>query len=76
MNMKNIFGVVTDAVTGLAGVLAGFVSLGVLSVIVFGAGTLGINVIGNISNIVSSFLGGGLTGLLTLIVLCGLWSDK
>ena len=76
MNMKNIFGVVRDAVGGLAGVLTGFVSLGVLSEIIFGAGTLGINVIGNISNLVGSFLGGGLTGLLTLIVLCGLWDSK
>ena len=76
MNMKNVFGVVTDSITGLVGVFTGLVTLGVMSEIIFGAGTLGINVIGNISALVGSFLGGGLTGLLTLIVLCGMWSDR
>ena len=76
MNVKTAFGYIGDVIGGLAGVLAGLVSVGVLSQVVFGSGWLGIDVIGNISGIVASFLGGGLTGLITLIVLLSLWDNK
>jgi len=76
MNIKSIFGMIGDVVSGLAGVLGGLVAVGVLSQIVFGSGWLGIDVIGNITGIVDGFLGAGLTGLVTLIVLVGLWDSK
>ena len=75
MNIKSIFGSVSDVLTGFGGVLGGLVSVGILSQIVFG-NVLGMNIIGNISGLVDSFLTGGLTGLLTLIVLIGLWENK
>ena len=76
MNIKSIFGTIGEVVTGLAGVLGGLVAVGVLSQIVFGSGWLGIDVIGNITGIVDSFLSAGLTGLVTLVVLVGLWENK
>ena len=76
MNIKSIFGMIGDVIGGLAGILGGLVSVGVLSQVVFGSGWLGIDVIGNITGIVNSFLGAGLTGLITLVVLVGLWNDK
>jgi len=76
MNIKSIFGTIGEVVSGLAGVLGGLVAVGVLSQIVFGSGWLGIDVIGNITGIVNSFLGAGLTGLVTLVVLVGLWDSK
>ena len=76
MNVKTAFGYVGDVIGGLAGVLAGLISIGVLSQVVFGTGWLGIDVIGNISGIVSSFLAGGLTGLVTLVVLLSLWDNS
>ena len=76
MNVKSIFGIIGDFIGGLAGVLAGLVSVGVLSQVVFGSGWLGIDVIGNITGIVNSFLSAGLTGLLTLVVLLSLWDSK
>ena len=75
MNMKSIFGTMSDVLSGFTGVLGGLVSVGILSQIVFG-NVLGMNIIGNISGLVDSFLTGGLTGLLTLIVLIGLWDNK
>ena len=75
MNIKSIFGTIGEVVSGLAGVLGGLVAVGVLSQIVFGSGWLGIDVIGNITNIVNNFLSAGLTGLVTLIVLVALWSE-
>ena len=76
MNIKSVFSSISDVVSGFAGVLTGLVSVGVLASIVFGAGTLGFDIVGNISALVGSFTGGGLTGLLTLIVLLGLWDSK
>ena len=76
MNIKSIFGMIGEVVSGLAGVLGGLVAVGVLSQIVFGSGWLGIDVIGNITSIVNGFLAAGLTGLVTLIVLVALWGEK
>tara|TARA_B100000579_G_C22334577_1_gene622080 strand:- start:180 stop:407 length:228 start_codon:yes stop_codon:yes gene_type:complete len=75
MNVKSIFGTMSDVLSGFAGVLGGLVSVGILSQIVFGS-VLGMDIIGNINGLVNSFLTGGLTGLLTLIVLIGLWDNK
>lgn len=75
MNVKSIFGTMSDVLSGFTGVLGGLVSVGILSQIVFGS-VLGMDIIGNINGLVSSFLTGGLTGLMTLIVLIGLWDSK
>ena len=76
MNVKSIFGHVGDFISGLVGVLGGLVAVGFMSQIVFGTGWLGINVVSNITNIVDGFLAGGLTGLITLVVLLSLWDSK
>ena len=76
MNIKTIFGTIGDVLTGIAGVLTGLVSVSILSTVVFGSGWLGIDVVANISALVGSFLTGGVTGLLVLIILLSLWDNK
>ena len=76
MNVKSIMGTVTDVVTGLTTIFGSLVAFAVMAEILFGAGTLGMNVVANISTLVGSFLGGGITGLITLIVLASLWESK
>ena len=76
MNIKTIFGMIGDTLSGVFGVLVGLVGVGIMSQIVFGSGWLGINVVGNISTLVTTFLGGGVTGLITLIVLLSLMDNK
>ena len=76
MNVKSIFGTIGDTLTGIFGVLAGLVGVGIMSQIVFGTGWMGIDVVGNISGLVNTFLTGGVTGLLTLIVLLSLIDNK
>ena len=76
MNVKNIFGMIGDTLTGVFGVLVGLVGVGIMSQIVFGTGWLGMDIVGNISGLVNSFLTGGVTGLLTLIVLFSLIDNK
>ena len=72
MNVKSIFGTIGDTLSGLFGVLTGLVGVGIMSQVIFGTGWMGMDVINNISGIVNTFLTGGVTGLLTLIVLFSL----
>ena len=76
MNVKSIFGMIGDVLGGLFGVLGSLVGVAIMSQIVFGTGWLGIDVVGNISGLVNTFLTGGVTGLLTLIVLLSLVDNK
>ena len=76
MNVKSIFGTIGDTLTGLFGVLTGLVGVAIMSQVVFGTGWMGMDVVGNISAIVNTFLTGGVTGLLTLIVLFSLIDNK
>ena len=76
MNIKNVFSMVNDVLTGIGGVLMSLVSVSILSTVIFGSGWLGIDVITNISALVGSFLTGGVTGLLVLIILMMLWDNK
>ena len=76
MNVKSIFGTIGDTLTGLFGVLTGLVGVGIMSQVIFGTGWMGIDVVGNISGLVNTFLTGGVTGLLTLIVLLSLIDNK
>tara|TARA_R100001509_G_scaffold107335_1_gene63775 strand:- start:638 stop:862 length:225 start_codon:yes stop_codon:yes gene_type:complete len=74
--MKSIFSTASDVITGLTGVLAGLVTIGIMTQIIFGAGALGLDIVTNISSLVNTFTSGGLTGLLTLLVVCALWTNK
>jgi len=76
MNVKSIFGTIGDTLTGIFGVLTGLVGVGIMSQIVFGTGWIGMDIVGNISGLVNTFLTGGVTGLLTLIVLLSLVDNK
>jgi hypothetical protein len=76
MNVKSIFGTIGDTLSGLFGILTGLVGVGIMSQVVFGTGWMGIDVVGNISSLVNTFLTGGVTGLLTLIVLFSLIDTK
>ena len=76
MNVKSIFATIGEVLGGIGGVLTSLVSVSILSTVIFGSGWLGIDVITNISALVSSFLTGGVTGLLVLIILLSLWDNK
>ena len=76
MNIKSVFEMIGGVLNGIGGVLISLVSISILSTVIFGSGWLGIDVITNISGLVSSFLTGGVTGLLVLVVLLSLWDSK
>ena len=76
MNVKGIFGTIGETLTGITTVLGSVVGVGVMSQIVFGTGWMGIDVIGNISGLVNTFLTGGVTGLIVLLVVLSFFDGK
>ena len=76
MNVKGIFGTIGETLTGITGVLGSLVAVGIMSQIVFGTGWLGIDVVGNISGLVNTFLSGGVTGLIVLLVVMSFFDGK
>ena len=76
MNVKGIFGTIGETLTGITTVLGSVVGVGVMSQIVFGTGWMGIDVIGNISTLVNTFLTGGVTGLIVLLVVMSFFDSK
>ena len=76
MNIKSVFSMVGDVLTGIGGVLMSLVSVSILSTVIFGSGWLGIDVVGNISGLVNTFLTGGVTGLIVLLVVLSFFDGK
>ena len=76
MNVKGIFGTIGETLAGITGVLGSLVAVGIMSQIVFGTGWLGIDVVGNISGLVNTFLNGGVTGLIVLLVVLSFFDCK
>ena len=76
MNVKGIFGTIGETLTGITAVLGSLVAVGIMSQIVFGTGWMGIDVIGNISTLVNTFLTGGVTGLIVLLVVLSFFDGK
>jgi len=76
MNVKGIFGTIGETLAGITGVLGSLVAVGIMSQIVFGTGWIGIDVVGNITGLVNTFLTGGVTGLIVLLVVLSFFDGK
>ena len=76
MNVKSIFGTIGETLTGITTVLGSVVAVGIMSQIVFGTGWMGIDVVANISALVNTFLTGGVTGLIVLLVVLSFFDGK
>ena len=76
MNVKGIFGTIGETLTGITAVLGSLVGVGIMSQIVFGTGWMGIDVFGNIMGLVNTFLTGGVTGLIVLLVVLSFFDGK
>ena len=76
MNVKNIFGTVGETLTGITTILGSLVSVGIMSQIIFGTGWIGMDVVANISGLVNTFLTGGVTGLIVLLIVLSFMNSK
>ena len=76
MNTKAAFAVVGDWVSGLTGMLAGFVALSVLGEIILGSPLFGVSVVSNLITLVGQFGSNGFAGLIAMLILVGLYNKS
>jgi len=70
--MKDTIKMIMEGVSGIKDLLLHIVGLGVLVQLVFVGGFLGIDVVGNLINLVNVFAESGFAGFISLIVILGL----
>ena len=71
--MKEVVTMVKGYIDDLAHLMLSFVAIGAISEVIFGTGIFGVNVIGNLTSIISTFGESGFAGLVALLVLVGLF---
>ena len=76
MNTKAAFAIVSEWVSGLTNMFAGFVALGVLGELILGSPIFGVSIVGNLIGLVSQFGSNGFAGLVALLILVGLYNNK
>ena len=76
MNTKAAFAVVGEWVSGLTGMLAGFVALSVLGEIILGSPLFGVSVVSNLVSLVGQFGSNGFAGLIAMLILVGLYNKS
>ena len=79
--MENVAGKLKDAIGGLTEILIGAIGLLVVVQVVFGAGDdsgTGIDIIGNITDVVNSFIGAGasLASIVALLIVMSVLNRK
>ena len=70
--MDTAWKMIKDIVSNLTAVLIGVLGLGIVAALVFGGTPLGLDVIGNITELVTNLANGGVVGLLVLAILMSL----
>ena len=71
--MKEIITLVKGYIDDLAQMMLSLVAIGAISEVIFGSGIFGVNVIGNLTQIINTFGESGFAGLVALLVLVGLF---
>ena len=69
MNVKSMVSTITDSVDSLVGVATSLIVLSVFTGLLFGGSIFGVSVVENIMVLIQTFMDGGFTGLLALLVL-------
>jgi|TARA_B100000902_G_C27260815_1_gene890601 hypothetical protein len=71
--MQEIITLVKGYIDDLAQMMLSLVAIGAISEVIFGSGIFGVNVIGNLTQIINTFGESGFAGLVALLVLVGLF---
>ena len=71
--MKEVVAMVKGWLDDLVHLMISFVAIGAVGEVLFGSGVFGVNVIGNLTSIISKFGEAGFVGLVALLVLVGLF---
>ena len=71
--MKEVITMVKGYIDDIVHLMMSFLAVGAVSEVIFGTGVFGVNVIGNLTSIISKFGESGFAGLVALLVLVGLF---
>ena len=74
--MEKVFGMVKGFLSGLVALLMGFVPLTILWQVLTGGNVFGMDVIANLTNLVTGIGEGGFVGLIVLILVVSFFTDK
>ena len=73
MNVKSIVSTITEGADSLVSVFTSLIVLSVFAGILFGGSVFGVDVVGNVTALIQSFMDSGFAGLLTLLFLLSFW---
>ena len=74
--MEKVFNMVTGFVAKMTSLFLTMLSFGVMAEILFGSPVMGMSVIGNVMDIISTLGGNGVVGIIALVVLYQLLDTK
>ena len=74
--MEKVFGMVKGFLSGMVALLMGFVPLTILWQVLTGGNVFGMDVIANLTNLVTGIGEGGFVGLIVLILVVSFFVDK
>ena len=73
--MKNVFSMVNDFVSGLGTVFMGLIPLAILWFVLTGTSVLGMDVVANLTSLLSALTNGGFIGLVVLVLLASFFTN-
>ena len=73
--MKNVFSMVNDFVSGLGTVFMGLIPLAILWFVLTGTSVLGMDVVANLTSLLSTLTNGGFIGLVVLVLLASFFTN-
>lgn len=74
--MEEIFNKVKGFFTGITDLLMTFLTVGILVQVLFGGAVFGMDVVGNVTNLIESLGNSGFVGLLAVVVLVNILNRK
>lgn len=74
--MDSVFKMVNGFVSGLSGVFMGLIPLTILWYVLTGGTVLGIDVVANLTSLLTTLTNGGFIGLVVLVLVCSFFMKK
>ena len=74
--MEKVFNLVTDFLGGLGKLLTALIPVSILYYVLSGTSVFGIDVISNLTTLVSGFGQGGFVGLVVLVLVCSFFAPN
>ena len=74
--MDSVFKMVNGFISGISGIFMGLLPLAILWFVLTGTSILGMDVVANISSLLTTLTNGGFIGLVVLVIVCSFFTNK